>query len=443
MERIAIVQSFSLLIKIHAEVGQKVRSETIFIFLSQMKILILTQYFPPETGAPQNRLFELAKQLQVKGLTVDILTAMPNYPKMEIFEAYKGKKRCKETLDGLTVYRSKIYVTKSIGIFKRLLNYFSFVISSYRYGRKLEQYDYLLCESPPLFLGYSALRLSKKLKAKLIFNVSDLWPESAEKLGLVSNKFFLKMAYRLEAKLYQRSFFITGQTQGIVANIKERFPEKEVYWLPNGVDIGIYEPSKIKPSGFRTKYGISEEDTLLFYGGIIGHAQGLDLIVKVAEKLQNKPVKFVLLGSGPEKDDLIALTAKLGLTNVVFADPVGRTEMGGIIKEIDVSLIPLRKLDLFLGAIPSKIFEILAMEKPLLLGVNGEAKTLFIDEGDCGWYFEPENVDDLKTKIEAILNDKEEIRVKGLNGRQYVSEKFNRSTIVGKFYDFLIQMDAQ
>jgi glycosyltransferase involved in cell wall biosynthesis len=407
-----------------------------------MKLLILTQYFPPETGAPQNRLFELATRLKDKGVDVEVLTAMPNYPKMEIFEAYKGKKNVEEVMEGIKVYRSRIFVSKSKGIVKRLLNYFSFVFTSFLRGRKLENYDYILCESPPLFLGYSATRLAKRLNAKLIFNVSDLWPESAEKLDLVTNKFFLKLAYKLEAQLYKKSFLITGQTQGIVESIKTRFPNETVFWLPNGVDITKYNPVDVVPYGFRDKYNIDSEDLVFFYGGIIGHAQGLEIIVNVAERFKDQPIKFVLLGSGPEKDKLVALNSSLGLSNVIFADPVGRNEIGGIIKEIDVSLVPLRKLDLFKGAIPSKIFEILAMEKPILLGVDGEARELFIDEGDSGWFFEPENLDDLEIKINQIVHDKSAVIAKGLNGRKYVSEKFNRDIIVQKFYDFLLELES-
>ena len=165
-----------------------------------MRILFVTQYYPPEIGAPQNRLHELAVRLKANNIDVEVLTAMPNYPKMEIFEAYKTGQIKEENIDGIKVYRSKIYVSKSKGIISRLLNYFSFVWTSYRRGRSLGHYDYLLVESPPLFLGYSAMALSRKLKAKLIFNVSDLWPESAEKMGIVTNKFLLSFAYKLEAR---------------------------------------------------------------------------------------------------------------------------------------------------------------------------------------------------------------------------------------------------
>ena len=193
-----------------------------------MKILILTQYFPPEVGAPQNRLFELAIRLQNKGAEISILTAMPNYPQMKIHDNYVGKFYSFEIMKGLKVYRSYIYVSKKKSIPFRLLNYFSFVISSLLVGLfKLEKYDYILCESPPLFLGISAFIVKTSKGSRMIFNVSDLWPESAEKLGLVTNKFFLRISSNLEKFLYQKSYFITGQTQGIVKNISSRFPQKK------------------------------------------------------------------------------------------------------------------------------------------------------------------------------------------------------------------------
>lgn len=243
-----------------------------------MKVLFLTQYFPPEVGAPQNRLFELAVRLKNKGVGITVLTAMPNYPAMEIHEDYIGKEYVYEEMDGLKVHRSAIYVSKSKSIVKRLQNYFSFVWSSYKVGRKKVEgnFDYIFCESPPLFLGISAYLLCKNKGAKLIFNVSDLWPESAEKLGLVTNKFFLHLATILEEFLYKKSVLITGQTQGIVANIQARFPSKEVYWLPNGVDLSYYNPEEVT-SNWREENGFSSTDKLFLYAGIIGYAQGLDL----------------------------------------------------------------------------------------------------------------------------------------------------------------------
>lgn len=406
-----------------------------------MRILILTQYYPPEIGAPQNRLHELAIRLQVRGVKVEVLTALPNYPKMEVFENYKNGKLRFERIDNIPVFRSWIYISKSKGILARLFNYFSFVWSSYWRGRKLENYDYLLVESPPLFLGYSAMALSKKLNAKLIFNVSDLWPESAEKLELVTNKYLLKMATRLEHKCYEHSKLITGQTQGIVNNIQKRFPHKKVTWLPNGVDVSFYNPEKIEAGDFRQRNGFKTSDVIFFYGGILGYAQGLEIILETARRLEEFPeAQFVIQGAGPEKEKLHLLKEKYKLENVHFFEPVKKSEMPSILKCIDVAVIPLKKLDLFKGAIPSKVFEALAMKKPLLLGVDGEAKNHFIDKAQAGLFYTPEDIESMKAQIIFLLKNKNERREMGENARKYVSDVFDRNKIAEGLYDALQNM---
>lgn len=403
-----------------------------------MKLLILTQYYPPEIGAPQNRLHELAVRLKKEGVEVEVLTAMPNYPKMEIFERYKKGKIREEIIEGIQVYRSKIYVSKSKSILPRLLNYFSFVWTSYWRGRKLGNYDFLMVESPPLFLGYSAMRLSKKLKAKMIFNVSDLWPESAEKMGVVNNQRMLKMAYKLEAKCYAKAHLVTGQTMGIVDNIHIRFPKVSTFWLPNGVDVHFYKPENIEKGDFRIRAGLKPTDIVFFYGGILGHAQGLSIVLEAAKRIEeHEHIKIVLQGAGPEREELLALHAKLNLTNVIFMPPVEKVQMPSILKEIDVALVPLRKLDIFEGAIPSKIFEALAMKKPLLLGVDGEARRHFIEKAQAGYFFEPENVEDLAEKLIQMASDPKAIKHMGDRARTYVSAHFNRDNIAEKFYSVL------
>ncbi len=403
-----------------------------------MKLLILTQYYPPEIGAPQNRLHELAVRLKAKGVNVEVLTAMPNYPTMEIDSRYSSGKIKAEVIDGVQVFRSRIYVSKSKSIIHRLLNYFSFVWTSYWRGRKLENYDYLMVESPPLFLGYSAMRLSKKLKAKLIFNVSDLWPESAEKIGVVNNKVFLNLAYKLEAKCYRNATIVTCQTKGIVDNIRERFPSTKTHWLPNGVDLDFYNPQKIKANGFRKKNNLSESDIVFFYGGILGHAQGLQVVLEAAKIVnKNEDVKIILQGAGPEREMLMELNEELNLSNVLFLPPVAKNEMPGILKEVDVALVPLRKLDIFQGAIPSKIFEALAMKKALLLGVDGEARHHFIDKARAGLFFEPENSIDLAKNIIELANNRAQIAEMGERARAYVQTNFNRDNISKDFLEIL------
>ena len=406
-----------------------------------MRLLILTQYYPPEIGAPQNRLHELAIRLQKYGIEVEVLTALPNYPTMKIQEEYRHGKKREEEIDGIKVHRAYIFVSSSKHILLRLLNYFSFVWTSYWRGRRLQKFDFIMVESPPLFLGYSAMALAKSLDARLIFNVSDLWPESAEKLGIVTNGSLLQMAYKLEAKCYQSARLITGQTQGIVTDIQMRFPKKEVYWLPNGVNAAFYDPAKLTTSDFRTKNGFKPEDILFFYGGILGHAQGLEVILFAAQQLSDvNNIHFIIQGSGPEKEKLIELKEKLQLVNVHFYQSVSKSEMPRILHAIDIALVPLKNLPLFQGAIPSKVFEALAMEVPLLLGVDGEAKRHFIDQAKAGWYFEPENAIELATVIRSIVANPEDIKRAGENGRKYVSQHFNRDQIAASLYKRLSQL---
>ena len=403
-----------------------------------IRLLIHTQYYPPEIGAPQNRLHELAVRLKNIGVEVEVLTALPNYPKMEVQEAYKNGKNREEVIDSVPVHRSWIYVSKSKGIISRLLNYFSFVWSSYWRGRKLGNFDFLLVESPPLFLGYSAMRLAKKLNAKLIFNVSDLWPESAEKLGIVTNQRLLNLAYSLEAKCYKNATLVTGQTEGIVNDIKQRFPDTRLFWLPNGVDVDFYNPEQVKSSGFRSRNGFDPSDVLFFYGGILGHAQGLEVILHAATSVKDlEQVHFILQGAGPEKDKLLQLKESLNLSNVHFFDPVGKHEMPEIVKSIDVALVPLKNLPLFQGAIPSKVFESLAMKKPLLLGVDGEAKKHFIDKAEAGLFFEPENHEDLAKQVRYLAMNPEKRIEMGEKAREYVKTHFDRNNIAQRFYDEL------
>ena len=402
-----------------------------------MKFLILSQYYPPETGAPQNRLHSLALNLVKNGCDVEVLTAMPNYPKMEIFKGYNGLSYKKEIIDGIKVHRSKIYVSKSKGVLKRLLNYFSFVLSSVRISNKLPKADYIICESPPLFLGISALYLSRRLNAKLIFNVSDLWPESAEKLDIVNNKFFLNLAYRLEKYLYKKSFLVSGQTQGIVANINKRFPNIPTLWLPNGIDKEVYEVPENKD--WIIEYGIKGK-RIYVYAGIIGHAQGLDVIIKTKNWLVNnefalsKKVTFVIIGDGPDKQRLEALNEELK-TDVIFIPNTPKIEVLKMVKACHGYIVPLKKLDLFLGAIPSKIFDALALSKPILLGVDGEAKSLFVDQGEAGIYFEPENEISLAKALIELENNPLKASAYGKSGNIFATKNFDRINIAKKLLD--------
>jgi glycosyltransferase involved in cell wall biosynthesis len=372
------------------------------------------------------------------GVEVSILTAMPNYPEMKVHVGYRGKFYHHEVIGGIHVHRSWIYAGTSKAILSRLINYFSFVKSSFLVGAfKIGKQDIIFCESPPLFLGMTAWLLSKIKGARLIFNVSDLWPESAEKLGLVKNKFLLGLSTKLEEFLYRHSLLVTGQTQGIVRNISMRFPAKTIHWLKNGVDLNELEAIP-ENNDWRVAAGFLPGDFLLLYAGIIGHAQGLEVILQAAAMLRERPeVKFLLVGSGPVRDELIRMKQEMKLDNVFFYDNRPKAEVIPIVRSANVAIIPLRKLDLFKGAIPSKIFENLALKKPILLGVEGEAKELFIDDGKAGWAFEPGNATDLAIRIRYILNNMELLAEAGDSGFNYLHRVFDLDQIAREFLDLV------
>jgi glycosyltransferase involved in cell wall biosynthesis len=403
-----------------------------------MKILILTQYFPPETGAPQNRLHSLAGYFINLGAEVSILTAMPNYPQMEVFDGYKGKFYKYEEQGNIKVHRAWIFVSKSKSVIFRLLNYFSFVFSSLLVGIfKINKQDIIICESPPLFLGISALILKWFKNSKLVLNVSDLWPESAEKLDIVSNKLLLSISYKLEGILYNKSNLVSGQTQGIVKSISDRFPNVKTYWLPNGIDFNQYNVLA-NGTDFRLTYGLNNTDFILMYAGILGYAQGLDVILKSAQITRGQTeIIYVIIGDGPEKQKLVNLSAEFNLDNLKFIGNIPRAQMSLAIAACDAYIVPLKKNDLFLGAIPSKLFEPLAMGKPILLGVDGEARELFIEKGKGGLFFTPEDATELSEKVRYLNSNRIELSILGENGKQFVSLNFNREKIAKLFFEKL------
>lgn len=404
-----------------------------------MVVTILSQYYPPETGAPQNRLHSLAKVLASEGVEVKVITAMPNYPIGRVHNEYRGKFFNRESIDDISIWRSWIFASKSPRMLPRLLNYFSFVFSSIIAGWRSGKCDILVCESPPLFLGLSAMLLASLKRARLVFNVSDLWPESAEKLDIVSNGAMLWLAYRLEAWIYRKSWMVSGQTQGIVKDIATRFPGTRTYWLPNGVDAAFYKT--IQPNdNLREQHKLSDKK-LFLYAGVLGHAQGLEVIIKAAQRFKNDPrLAFVIVGDGPKKEELQELDRTLQ-SNIYFLPHMPRDKAMELVADAYVCIVPLRKLAIFEGAIPSKLFDPLALSVPILLGVKGEAKSLFIDQGNCGLAFEPEDDADLAEQIAKLLDNAALRNTLANAGREFVYQNFDRRTIATDFLQALKHND--
>ena len=406
-----------------------------------MRILILTQYYPPEMGAPQNRLSDLAQRLMKAGHKLTILTALPNYPQGEIFKEYRGRVVVEERHENITIIRTWIYATKKKSFVRRLLNYFSFVFSSFSVGVwKSGLQDVVIVESPPLFLGISGFLLSFWKNARLVFNVSDLWPDSAIAMGIVSNRFFIRLSRWLEEFLYKRSVLITGQTQGIVNNIRSRFGDKQVALITNGVDINSFLLGS-KPdqkAEIRREFGFGDK-FVIGYAGLHGLAQGLETVVSAARLLaEQKRLLFVFFGDGPEKEKLMRLREQLDLDNVRFYPPQPRTRMPAIVGSFHVALIPLKRLDLFKGALPSKMFEAMAAAVPVVVAIDGEAREL-VEKAQAGISIQAENPEAMADAILQLYANEARLKTLGLNGQQYVIEHYDRQKIAQDFERLLIQ----
>lgn len=398
-----------------------------------MHIIIHTQYYPPETGAPQARLHELAIGLLQQGIQVTVLTAMPSYPRGLIFEGYKGWLQM-ENIDGVQVIRTAVYPTQSTKTLPRLVSYFSFIFSSLLIGVwQVSRADFFLTESPPLFLGLAGFLLSRLKGARWIFNISDLWPESVVELGILSRKSLgYKLSSALEKFLYKKAWVVTGQSRTILEDIQKRFPYLRVNHLPNGVDTNIFQPGNAQAEN---------KDFHILYAGLHGLAQGLEQILWAAQKLLlAERIDFTFVGDGPEKQQLILLAKDLNLNNVRFLASVAKEEVPAILRTADVLIIPL-KIQLT-GAVPSKLYEAMSIGKPIILIAESEAAKI-VNDANCGIVVRPGDIDGLVAAMLYFKTHPEECKQMGGNGRQVAVQNHDRAYITDRFAQFLLLEHAR
>jgi glycosyltransferase involved in cell wall biosynthesis len=398
-----------------------------------MRILFLTQYYPPEIGAPQNRLSELAQGLAKSGHVVTVLTAMPSYPFGRIFPGYGGMLR-NERLNGVNIIRTFIYPTQSTAFVKRLTNYITFALSSILIGGWfVGRQDYVLTESPPLFLGISGYLLSRWKRARWIFNVSDLWPGSAVHLGLLKPGMVLRLSESLEAFCYRRAWLVTGQSSTIIDEVIRRFSDVRAYHLSNGVDTQRFRPDCGTPQA-RSMLAIGRECVVL-YAGLHGLAQGLEQIIEAATRLSEEPgIRFVLLGDGPEKRKLLRMARERRLANIRFLNPVPQEDMPNLIAAADIMVIPLKTY--ILGAVPSKLYEAMACGLPLIVIASGDAADI-VSKHEVGLIVPPGDVAGLVSALRCLAQDPHKRKKLGQNGRQVAVAQYNRSVIVNQFMKYL------
>lgn len=398
-----------------------------------MKLTILTQYYPPEHGAPQNRLHDLARRWVLKGHDVTVLTAMPNYPGTEIFPDYRGKFTSNEVIDGVKVVRCWILPPKKKSTVRQLICYFSFVKSAALIGLfKLGKSDFLICESPPLFLGFTALFLSFVKSSKLVMNISDLWPESAVQLGMIRKGPALSFLEWFEKLLYRKSVLVSCQTEGIVDGVRKRHPGARTFLFPNGVDLEMFTPSA-PDAALRKELGMPQDCFIVGYGGNHGRSQALEQVLEAAKFLQDEKIFIALFGDGPEKPALEKKACDAGLKNIRFFPSQPRQKMSQIQALWDVALVPLRNIPIFDGARPSKMFELMGGQIPFIFCGKGEGAELALNSG-CAEVVPPENPSELAAAILELSNlPPGNRREMGLKGREFVTNLYDRSKLAEKF----------
>src|SRR5438477_5070154 len=401
----------------------------------RLRVTFLTHYFPPEVGAPQARLCELARRLTDLGIEVTVVTGFPNYPTGVIFPGYRGRLTMEEQLDGVRVLRTPVFATPNRGFVRRILNHLSFAFSSLLALRRAGPTDVIFVESPPLLIGFGALAFHWVKRAPYIFNVSDIWPQSAVELGALRNRFAIRLAEALELYLYPHAARVTAVTPGMVDRLAARgIPREKLFLLTNGVDTSVYTPAAPDHELAR-RLGIDGHKVFL-YAGTHGMAQGLDVILDAAKMTTNTDVLYVLAGEGAEKDALVARAAKLGLANVRFIPNQPKAVMPALLNLAYATIIPLKRLDLFKSALPSKMFESMASARPIVAALWGEAATL-VEAAGCGVVVEPEDAAAIHAAVEKLAADPELTRQLGESGRRYAIEHFERKDIAQRFMELL------
>jgi glycosyltransferase involved in cell wall biosynthesis len=397
------------------------------------RLLVLTQYFTPEIGAAQTRLFELSQELSSLGWDVEVLTALPNYPTGRIFNGYNPSKPGQEVIGRLSVVRVPLRPAQK-GFINRLICYYSFVMSAIWWGKKLcRKPDVLFVESPPLFIGLAAVSLSKYWAVPFVFNVSDLWPESAKSMGIVRNKVLLNLAERLELSYYRRAALVTGTADEIVSSVRERSPTPAEV-ITNGVDIERFGPQHADDTA---RSLMRTDDRVTFvYAGVMGVAQGLDRILDVAARVTDlSHVQFVLIGDGAERESLRRRVEIERFHNVQLLGPQPKERIPALLAAAD-GVFNVLKFSIP-GAVPSKIYEAMASGLPILFGGEGEGARRIL-EAKAGIVAPYSDLTALEDGIRKLATEPALRQQFGSAGRMAAEKLYSRKEIARRLHELLL-----
>lgn len=404
-----------------------------------MKILFLTDNFPPEVNAPANRSFEHCLQWVKEGMEVTIITCVPNFPKGKVFDGYKNKWKQIEYIQGIKVIRVWSYISANEGFIKRIFDYISFSLTSFIAGLFIKT-DIIIATSPQFFTALSGRWLSFFKRRPWVMEVRDLWPESIVAVGAMKKNIIISFFEWLEMRLYKNADRIIVVTDTFKDKISKRgILASKISVHKNGANVEMYKPQGKDPDILK-ETGL-EEKFIFAYIGTHGMAHALDFVLNSVGKLQQSypHFHFLFIGDGAEKNNLLALRDRLELNNVTMLPSVPKDQVVRYLSVMDVALVNLRKSDTFKLVIPSKIFEAAAMRKPILLGLEGETKEL-IEAYNAGICFEPENEQDFLEKVVQI--SQENIYYSCKIGCSELSVDFNRNNIAKQMLEDIVKVVA-
>lgn len=400
-----------------------------------MKILFLSHYFPPEVNAPASRTYEHCR-IWAKENEVTVVTNFPNHPDGKIFPGYKNKLIQKEKVDGINVVRLWTFITPNAGFLLRIINFLVYMLLSISYiALSRKRYDVVISTTPQFFCGLAGKYAAKIKNIPFILELRDLWPESIIAVGALKNKSIIKFLERVELQLYKSADKIISVTKSFKENLVDRKID------PNKIEI-IY--NGVTPGRFQITEEISDTNISSFmregfvvgYIGTLGMAHSIKTLVKAAEELKDTEVKFAVVGSGAERENLIQEIETKKLENIRIFPLQPKNQIAAIINQLSLFCVHLKKDPLFETVIPSKIFEGMYMKKPILMGVDGEARKI-IEDADCGIFFEPENSKELVEVVNRYKNDPELMIRHGENGYSEVMNNFNREISAVKFIEII------
>lgn len=406
-----------------------------------MNVLLIHQYFLEENGAGGSRFNEMAKIWTLEGHNVTVLAGMMPDVNGKKLAYYRNKKIVCRKQGFVSVYRCHVNEAYNKNYLGRVLGYFSFLFYSLWAGLFIikDKPDLVLVTSPPIMLGIPAFLISKIKKVPMVFEVRDLWPESAIDTEVLKNKLVIKFMFRLESILYKKSKLIcvlTPAFKDVLVKNKKVNPSKIIY-IPNGSDfkmtdqiINNYDPLEIR----NKKEAVGK--FIIVYVGAHGLANGLNQILDTAELLHDTNVVFWLIGKGMKRKELINDAQKRGVKNIEFIEPIPKPEIFKYILAADMGASVLAKNDTFKTIYSNKTFDYMACKKPVLLAIDGISRKM-VEEADAGVFVEPENPKDFEQKIRFYLKNPDLIKKQGLNGYLYAKEKFDREKLAKSYLEYL------